>query len=133
MKATLKNYRQSPRKVRLLAGLVRGKSVSQALTMLAFTDKRATGPIAKLIKSAAANAEKNHGASGKVLVVRDIRVDKGVTIKRSMPKAFGRAAPINKRTSIISVALGEQLQMEDKKVEIKKKEKKTKSTEASKE
>lgn len=115
MKATLKNYRQSPRKVRLLADLVRGKSVSHALTMLAFTDKRATGPIAKLIKSAAANAEKNHGASGKTLIVRDIRVDKGVTIKRSMPKAFGRAAPINKRTSIISVALGEQSQTKNDK------------------
>lgn len=110
MKATLKNYRQSPRKVRLLAGLVRGKRVSQALTMLAFTDKRATGPIAKLIKSAAANAEKNHGAFGKVLVIREIRVDKGMTIKRSMPKAFGRAAPINKRTSIIHVLLAEQEQ-----------------------
>lgn len=133
MKATLKNYRQSPRKVRLLADLVRGKSISQALTMLAFTDKRATGPIAKLIKSAVANAEKNHGASGKVLVVRDIRVDKGVTIKRSMPKAFGRAAPINKRTSIISVALGEQLQIKDVKVEMKNKQKKMKNKEASKE
>lgn len=109
MKATLKNYRQSPRKVRLLADLVRGKSVQQAVIALSFTSKRATGPIVKLIQSAAANAEKNHGASGQVLVVSDIRVDKGVTVKRWMPKAFGRATPINKRTSNIAVVLAEKV------------------------
>src|SRR3989338_2238412 len=99
MKATLKNYRQSPRKVRLLADLVRGKSVARAVTELSFTNKRETGPIVKPIRSEVANAEKNHGAGGEHLTVSDIRVDKGVTMKRWMPKAFGRATPINKRTS----------------------------------
>ena len=107
MKAILKNYRQAPRKVRLLADLVRGKDARTALITLSFIDKRAAAPIAKLIKSAIANAGIK-GVSAEHLFISDIRVDKGVTMKRSMPKAFGRAAPINKRTSNLVVALTER-------------------------
>jgi len=114
MKAILKNYRQAPRKTRLLADLVRGKDVGKALILLAFTDKRAAGPVAKLIKSAIANAELK-GMSRDRLFISDIRVDKGVTMKRWMPKAFGRATPLNKRTSNLVVALAEKVEVEPRK------------------
>jgi large subunit ribosomal protein L22 len=105
MKATLTNYRQSPRKTRLVTELVKGKSISVALTALKFLDKRAAGPIAKLIQSAVANAEKQ-GEDSKTLVITNITVDKGLVAKRSMPRAFGRAAPIRHRMSHVTVTLG---------------------------
>ncbi len=107
MKATLKNYRQSPRKVRLIADLVRGKRVADALTTLQFVDKRAAGPFAKVITSAAANATQ-HGKNVDALVITRVSVDKGVTMKRFMPRARGSASRINKRNSHISVELGEK-------------------------
>ncbi len=105
MKAILKNYRQSPRKVRLVADVVRGKKVSAALAALNFVDKRAAGPFAKVISSAAANAVQA-GHSIDALVVKKVSVDKGVTQKRFMPRARGSAARINKRSSHITVELG---------------------------
>jgi len=107
MKAFLKNYRQSPRKVRLLADLVRGKSVPEALTTLQFVDKRAAEPFAKVIKSAVANA-KDHGKNIEKLFVKTVTVNKGVTMKRFMPRARGSASRINKRNSHILVELGEK-------------------------
>ena len=107
MKAFLKNYRQSPRKVRLLADLVRGKSTTNALASLQFMDKRAAGPFAKVIESAIANA-KHQGKSEDKLFIKTVSVDKGVTYKRSMPRARGSASRINKRNSHISVELGEK-------------------------
>jgi large subunit ribosomal protein L22 len=104
MKAKLKNYRQSPRKVRLVADLVRGKKLDKALTLLDFSDKKAARGIKKVVRSASANA-KNIGLEVRDLLVGKITVDKGVTIKRWMPRARGRATPINKRTSNISVEL----------------------------
>lgn len=105
MKAFLKNYRQSPRKVRLLADLVRGKKVDDALATLRFIDKRASGPFAKLIDSAVANA-KQEGKTTDQLFVKSVAVDKGVVYKRSMPRARGSASRINKRNSHITVELG---------------------------
>lgn len=105
MKAVLKNYRQSPRKVRLLADLVRGKRVKQALQTLSFANKRASEPVTKLINSAVANA-KQHGADVEKLFVKSIAVDKGVVLKRFMPRARGSAAQILKRSSHIVVELG---------------------------
>jgi large subunit ribosomal protein L22 len=105
MKAILKNYRQSPRKVRLIADLVRGKKVADALTTLRFVDKRAAGPFAKVIASAVANA-KNLGADETKLFIKAVAVDKGTVLKRSMPRARGSASRINKRNSHISVELG---------------------------
>lgn len=107
MKAILKNYRQSPRKVRLIADLVRGKSTADALTTLQFVDKRASGPFAKVIKSAVANA-KDHGKNVDKLFIKAVQVNKAATLKRSMPRARGSASRINKRNSHISVELGEK-------------------------
>ncbi len=106
MKASLTNYRQAPRKVRLLADLVRGKSVSSALLELDFADKRAALPLKKLIDSAVANAETNFDTRKENLFIKEIRVDKGLVMKRSLPRARGRATPINHRTSHINVVLG---------------------------
>lgn len=105
MKAFLKNYRQSPRKVRLVADVVRGKKVSDALNALKFLDKRAAEPFAKVITSAFANA-KDQGVATEHLVVKKVTVDKGMTLKRSMPRARGSASRINKRNSHITVELG---------------------------
>ena len=105
MKAVLKNYRQSPRKVRLIADLVRGKKVKDALTTLQFVDKRAAGPFTKVIKSALANAEQK-GASADTLKITKVTVDKAPTYKRFMPRARGSASRINKRNSHITVELG---------------------------
>lgn len=106
MKAGLKNYRQSPRKVRLVADLIRGKKVNVALTELSFLPKRASNVMTKLITSAAANAENNFKVSVDDLVIKEISVDQGVTLKRYRPRARGVAKRINKRTSNITLALG---------------------------
>lgn len=105
MKAYLKNYRQSPRKVRLLADFVRGKKVSDALNELRFLDKRAAPQIGKVIKSAAASAKHNFDTNEEDLIVKEIRVDKGFTLKRWLPRAFGRATPLHKHASNITVVL----------------------------
>lgn len=105
MKAVLKNYRQSPRKVRLIADLVRGKKVKDALATLEFVDKRAAEPFAKVIRSAAANATQQ-GKDADNLTLTKVTVDKGITFKRFMPRARGSASPINRRNSHITVELG---------------------------
>ncbi len=107
MKAILKNYQQSPRKVRLLADLVRGKRVKEALSILSFVDKRAAEPFAKVIRSAAANAAQT-GKDSDVLFVSRVTVDKGVTATRYMPRARGSASPINRRSSHITVELSDK-------------------------
>lgn len=105
--ASLKNYRQSPRKVRLVVDLVRGKRVPLALALLANLPKRASAPIAKLILSAVANAQTNGGESTSAadLVISRVEVNAGLVLKRSMPRARGRAAQILKRTSRVTLAL----------------------------
>lgn len=105
MKAVLKNYRQSPRKVRLIADLVRGKKVKDALAQLQFVEKRAAEPFAKVINSAAANA-KHQGVDVNGLIITKVAVDKGEIYKRFMPRARGSASRINKRNSHIVVELG---------------------------
>ncbi len=106
MKAVLKNYRQSPRKVRLLADLVRGKSVKRAIDILSFTDKRASDQVIKVIRSAEANAKTNNETAKKrEMIVKNIVVNKGVTQKRYMPRARGAGSRINKRSSHITVEL----------------------------
>lgn len=108
MKAYLKNYRQSPRKVRVVANLVKGKNANQALTDLEFLAKRAGLPLKKLLASAVANA-KTKGADVENLIVKEFRVDKGITMKRIMPAAMGSAHRINKRTSNITLVLAEKV------------------------
>lgn len=102
--AKLSNYRQAPRKVRLLADLVRGKTVEYALSQLTVLPKRAAEPMQKLIRSALANAEKS-GLGPKELVISKIEVNGGVVFSRIMPRARGRGAPIQKKTSHITLAL----------------------------
>ena len=109
MKARVTYVRISPRKVRVVVDAVRGKSVSQAMSILAFTRKKAARPVQKLLKSAVANAVENDGVSDvDSLVIDRITVDEGPTLKRFMPRARGRATPIHKRTSHIRVALRER-------------------------
>lgn len=105
-KAFLKNYRQSPRKVRLVADLVRGKDVNTALTTLSFAPKRAAEVVKKIIESAIANATHNDNADVNTLFISSITVDEGPTIKRFRARARGSAARIRKRTSHIAVSLG---------------------------
>jgi large subunit ribosomal protein L22 len=107
MKAYLKNYRQAPRKVRLVANLVRGKKVGRALVLLSATDKKSTTPLKKLVESAIANA-KNSGANTENLLIKEIQVNEGIVFKRFQPRARGRASAIRKKTSHISVVLGEK-------------------------
>ena len=102
--AKLSDYRQAPRKVRLVADLVRGKSVEDALLELNFRAKRAAPVFAKLIQSAVANA-KAQGIDITTLIIKEIRVDKGAILKRNRPRAQGRAFPIHKHTSHIMLTL----------------------------
>ncbi|HRH26144.1 MAG TPA: 50S ribosomal protein L22 [Candidatus Paceibacterota bacterium] len=105
--ATLSNYRQAPRKVRLAVDLIRGKSAVRALDILAFTTKRASNPIKKLLESAIANA-KNQNIAVETLTVKEVRVDAGVVLKRMMPRARGRGAQILKRTSRVIIVLSDE-------------------------
>lgn len=126
MKAYLKNYRQSPRKVRLVAGLIRRKNVAQAIAALEFLPKRAGLPVKKLLLSAVANA-KNSGIDQENLYIKEITVDKGLTMKRMMPAAMGTGHRINKRTSHIELILGEKVvDVKNTKIAKPKKEKKVK-------
>ncbi len=105
MKAYISNYSQSPRKTRLVTDAVKGKSVAEALIALKFMEKRAAGPIAKLIASAAANAEKQ-GENAKNLKVKTITVTKGLVRTKSMSRAFGRVTPLRHRMAHVTVILG---------------------------
>ena len=105
MKATLKNFRQSPRKVLLVAKTLRGKKTAQALDILRFVDKKASHPLRKLVLSAINNAQQSGKKNSENLIIRDVKVNQGVTFKRFRPRAFGRATPIRRRTSTIHIEL----------------------------
>ncbi len=107
MKASLKNYRQAPRKVRLIANLIKGKGVAMAEVELKHLAKRGALPMEKLLASAVANA-KMSGMEVENLIVKEVRVDQGLVMKRMMPRAFGRGAPIHKKTSHVLLTLGEK-------------------------
>lgn len=104
MKALLKNYHQAPRKVRLIADLIRGKSVPAAQAALHMHDKKAAPAMKKLLDSAVANA-RLQGIAAEDLVVRSITVDKGLVMKRFRPFARGRSGRLNKATSIVKIEL----------------------------
>ncbi|MBT5764536.1 MAG: 50S ribosomal protein L22 [Nitrospina sp.] len=109
VKALLRHTRTAPRKARLIADLIRGKGVSDAINILAFTRKRAAGTFQKLLKSAIANAEENHKVLDvDDLVVKNVRVDEGVTWKRNLPRARGTSNMIQKKTSHITLILEEK-------------------------
>ncbi len=106
--AQLNTYRQSPRKVRLVSDFVKGKSVPDALRLLAVTTKSAAKPLRKLIESAVRSAKNSFDIDEKLLFIKDFQVNAGATLKRSMPRARGSAFPILKRTSHISLILEEK-------------------------
>lgn len=109
VKAVAKGVRMSPRKVGVVAALVRGRTVSDALTILAHVPRRAALPVLKTIKSAQANADHNHGYKPDTLKIVEISVSPGPRIKRFRPAAHGRALPFQRRTSHIRVVVeGEQ-------------------------
>ena len=107
-KATLKYIRISPRKVGILCDQIRGKSVKDANAILSVIPKAASEPLAKLVKSAAANAENNHQMDPEKLYVAETYATPGPIMKRFMPRAKGRAYGIKKRTSHITVVLKEK-------------------------
>ena len=113
VKAALNNYRVSPQKARLVVNQIRGKGVEEALNLLALSPKRVSDPIAKLLRSAVANAEqknelKQAGIEIDNLVVSTIFVNEGTSMWRIRPRAQGRAAWIQKRSSKINVVLSER-------------------------
>ena len=106
--AKLRFARISPQKCRLVADQVRGKPVEQALQILAFSPKKAAGIVKKVLESAIANAEHNEGADIDELKVSHIFVDEGPTMRRWMPRAKGRVNHILKRTSHVTVMVGDK-------------------------
>jgi ribosomal protein L22 len=105
VRASARYVRVAPRKARLVADQVRGLTVPEARTLLDFSARGAAREIAKLVASAAANAENNHELVADDMQITEIRVDEGPTLKRWRARARGRAARIEKRTSHVSVAL----------------------------
>jgi len=106
--ATVRYLRMTPRKLRLLADMIRGKAVEDALNTLAFTRKVAALPLAKLLKSAVANADVKGGIDLDKLVVKTAVVNEGPTWRRWLPRAQGRATRVRKRTSHVTVVLEEK-------------------------
>ncbi len=110
VKAKLKHARIAPRKARLVADMIRGKNVNEAMNLLSFTRKKAAGTFQKLLKSAIANAEENHKVMDvDDLFVKKVTVDEGATWRRQMPRARGLATSIKKRTSHITLVLDEKV------------------------
>ena len=108
VRAAAKWVRITPRKARLVVEHIRGRSVPEARTMLAFTERAAAREIDKLLRSAVANAEANHNLIGDDLVVKTAYVDEGPTLKRFRARARGRASAIKKRTCHITVQVAQK-------------------------
>ena len=107
-KAIAKYVRISPRKVKIVIDLIRGKSVREAEAILQYTPKAATEPVLKLLKSAVANAENNLELNRDDLYVAEVYANQGPTLMRYRPRARGRASRIRKRTSHITIVLDQQ-------------------------
>ena len=116
VKAYLRQLRMAPRKVRLVVDAVRGLTVADAETRLQFIQKEASRPVLKLLQSAVANAEHNFKLDRASLRIKTIVADAGVTLKRSRPRAMGRAAPIRKRSTHISIILTDEPAVPTKKM-----------------
>lgn len=107
--AQLNNLRQSPRKVRMVVDVVRGKGVLKALQQLEFVIRRPAQPISKLLRSAIANAENNFNMVPSNLYIKELYVDEGVKLKRFRPKAMGAVGEIQKKTSHVHLVLAEKV------------------------
>ncbi|MDI9540830.1 MAG: 50S ribosomal protein L22 [Bacillota bacterium] len=108
VRAVAKNVRLTPRKVRLVLDLIRGKDIEEALAILKFTPRAASPVIAKLVKSAVANATNNHNLVEDKLYIKACYADEARTLKRWRPRARGSAAQILKRSSHITVVVEEK-------------------------
>jgi large subunit ribosomal protein L22 len=108
VQAVAKYIRTSPRKVRLVVDLVRGRPVVEALALLRFMPQAAAQDVAKVVKSAVANAEQNNHMSAEDLFISRIMADEGPTMKRFRPRSHGRSSPILKRSSHITVVVDEK-------------------------
>lgn len=107
-KAIAKQVRIAPRKARLVVDLIRGKEVGEAIAILKHTQRGASPIVEKVLHSAIANAEHNYEMDQDSLVVSEVFVDEGITLKRFRPRAQGSASKINKRTSHITVVVSEK-------------------------
>ncbi|MED4600356.1 50S ribosomal protein L22 [Paenibacillus validus] len=107
-KAIARYVRIAPRKAQLVVDLIRGKQVGEAIAILRHTPKSASPIIEKLLNSAVANAEHNYSLDPNSLVISQVFVDQGPTLKRFRPRAMGRASRINKRTSHITLVVSEK-------------------------
>ena len=107
-RATLRFARISSRKVKIVADLIRGKKVDEALAIIKFTPKASSEILEKLLKSAIANAENNHGLNRGNLIVSEIYANQGPTLKRIRPAAKGSAVRIRKRTSHVTIVVKEE-------------------------
>lgn len=116
MKAHTRYIRQSARKVRLVAGLIRGMSVERALGQLGSLTKAARIPVEKTLRSAMANAQNNFQKDVSNLFIKEIQINQGAVLKRWRPRAFGRAAPIHKHSCHILIVLDEMAGTEKKTV-----------------
>jgi large subunit ribosomal protein L22 len=116
--ARLRYLRITPRKVRIVADLIRGKKVDQALAQLAFVEKRAAEPLAKLLRSAVANAEvaSKNQVDVDQLRVKSLMVDQGPSLRRFMPRAMGRAFKVLKKTSHIALTISDEAPPKKKRV-----------------
>jgi len=108
VKAKLKYARIAPRKMRLLADLIRGLPLSEAKTRVGFSIKKSAKPFLKLLKSAESNAKHNYKLDSEGLFVKEVKVDDGPILKRYKPRMGGRATTIRRRTSHVSVSLSEK-------------------------
>ena len=107
-KAIARTVRIAPRKVRLVVDLIRGKQIGEAGAILRHTPRAASPVVEKVLKSAVANAEHNYDLDVNNLVISEVFVDEGPTMKRFRPRAQGRASAINKRTSHITIVVSEK-------------------------
>ncbi len=120
VKASAKSVRMSPRKVGVVAALVRGRSVADALTILSHVPRRSAVPVRKVIESARANAENNHNYKPDTLIISHIAVTPGPRLKRYRPASHGRALPFQRKTSHIYVQVEGEVRAPKKPVTTKK-------------
>ncbi len=104
-RATLKRFRESPRKVRMVADMIRGRSVDDAMSILRLQQRKAAKMLSKVLGSAIANATENEKADADKLVVTNVSVDGGPVTKKWMPRSMGRANRINSRTSHVTIVV----------------------------
>jgi large subunit ribosomal protein L22 len=107
-KAILRKFRQSPRKVRMVADMIRGRPVDEALSILKFQPRKAAKMLSKVLTSAIANATENESADADKLVVTKVAIDPGPVEKRMLPRSMGRANRITKRSSHVTIEVDTQ-------------------------